>query len=63
MNQDGLSHERPESKEQDDDGLGRGSDRREMFKKMGRYAAYTAPAMLALLLPEKAAGGFLPTPQ
>jgi hypothetical protein len=29
-----------------------------MFKKMGRYAAYTAPAMLALLLPENAAGGF-----
>jgi len=29
------------------------TDRRESLKKLGKYAAYTAPAMLALLLPKK----------
>jgi hypothetical protein len=28
-------------------------DRRKAMKKLGKYAAYTAPAMLALLLPRK----------
>jgi hypothetical protein len=28
-------------------------ERREALKKLGVYAAYTAPAMLALLLPKK----------
>jgi hypothetical protein len=28
-------------------------DRREALKKLGKYAVYTAPAMLALLLPKR----------
>ena len=28
-------------------------ERREALKKLGKYAAYTAPVMLALLLPKK----------
>jgi hypothetical protein len=28
-------------------------NRREAMKKLGKYAAYTAPAMMALLLPRK----------
>jgi hypothetical protein len=28
-------------------------ERREALKKLGKYAVYTAPAMLALLLPNK----------
>jgi hypothetical protein len=28
-------------------------DRREALKKLGKYAAYTAPVMLALMLPKK----------
>jgi hypothetical protein len=28
-------------------------ERREALKKMGKYAAYTSPIMLALLLPKK----------
>jgi hypothetical protein len=28
-------------------------ERREALKKLGKYAAYTAPIMLALLLPKK----------
>jgi hypothetical protein len=28
-------------------------DRRDALKKLGKYAVYTAPAMLALLLPKK----------
>jgi hypothetical protein len=29
--------------------------RREALKRLGRYGAYTAPAMIALLAPDKAA--------
>jgi hypothetical protein len=28
-------------------------DRREALKKLGKYAIYTAPAMMAILLPKK----------
>jgi|WetSurMetagenome_2_1015567.scaffolds.fasta_scaffold191505_2 hypothetical protein len=28
-------------------------ERREALKKLGKYAAYTAPVMLALLIPKK----------
>jgi hypothetical protein len=31
------------------------TDRREALKKLGRYALYTAPALLAMLEPGKAA--------
>jgi hypothetical protein len=31
----------------------RDEDRRQAMKKLGKYAAYTAPVMLALLLPKK----------
>ena len=36
------------------------SDRRDALKKMGLYAAYTAPAMTTLLTSKKATAGTLP---
>jgi len=35
-------------------------DRREAMKKLGKYAAYTAPAMLMLLLPRKSLAQSIP---
>jgi hypothetical protein len=37
-------------------------NRREAMKKLGKYAAYTAPAMLALLLPKRSFADCLTPP-
>lgn len=38
-------------------------ERREVFKRLGKYAAYTAPVVIAILVSEKGYAQPTPTPQ
>jgi hypothetical protein len=56
VSQKNHSQDTPELEEQKEDGRSSSVGRREALKKVGRYAAYTAPAMLALMLSKDATG-------
>lgn len=59
---DRTNEEAQISRTEDKRGEPTNKERREVFKRLGKYAAYTAPIVIAILVSEKGYAQPVPTP-